>query len=135
MRAWLTRIMAGRNGMDYLNRFLSVVVLILIVMELLLRNSRLAGSLSILALGLLIYLYFRMFSRNIYKRQQENGVYLRQRYKVTSWWNGLCDRWKQRKDYKFFKCPSCRTRLRVPRGKGKLNIVCRKCGTSFQRRT
>ena len=135
MRAWLTRIMAGRNGMDYLNRFLSVVVLILIVMELLLRNSRLAGSLSILALGLLIYLYFRMFSRNIYKRQQENGAYLRQRYKVTSWWNGLCDRWKQRKDYKFFKCPSCRTRLRVPRGKGKLNIVCRKCGTSFQRRT
>ena len=27
------------------------------------------------------------------------------------------------------------TRLRVPRGKGKINIVCRKCGTSFQRKT
>ena len=45
------------------------------------------------------------------------------------------ERWSQRKDYRFFKCRSCRTRLRVPRGKGKLNIVCRKCGTSFQRKT
>ena len=66
---------------------------------------------------------------------KENGAYLRQRYKITSAWSGMRDRWAQRKDYRFFKCPSCHTRLRVPRGKGKLNIVCRKCGTSFQRRT
>ena len=135
MRAWFTRIMAGRNGMDALNRFLSVVLLVLVLASMLLRNIRLAGSLSMIALALLVYVYFRMFSRNIYRRQQENGAYLRERYKITSWWNGLRDRWAQRKDYRFYKCPSCRTRLRVPRGKGKLNIVCRKCGTSFQRRT
>ena len=135
MRAWFTRFMAGRNGMDYLNRFLSVVVLVLLVLSMVIRNSRWTGSLSMLALGLMIYLYFRMFSRNIYRRQQENGAYLRQRYKITSAWAGMRERWAQRKDYRFFKCPSCRTRLRVPRGKGKLNIVCRKCGTSFQRRT
>ena len=76
-----------------------------------------------------------MFSRNVYRRQQENGAYLRQRYKVTSAWRGAVDRWHQRRDYRFYKCPSCRTRLRVPRGKGKINIVCRKCGTSFQRKT
>ena len=64
-----------------------------------------------------------------------NGAYLRQRYKVTSPWRGGSDRWHQRRDYRFYKCPSCRTRLRVPRGKGKINIVCRKCGTSFQRKT
>ncbi len=139
MRAWLTRVMAGRNGMDHLNRFLSFVVLFLLLLEMVLNwtiaNLRLTSLLSFLTLALLVYLYFRMFSRNIYRRQQENGAYLRQRYRVTSWWNGIRDRWNQRKDYKFFKCPSCRTRLRVPRGKGKLNIVCRKCGTSFQRRT
>lgn len=135
MRAWFLRVMAGRNGMDHLNRFLSVVLLVLALLSMFIRSSRLAGSLSILTLGLLIYIYFRMFSRNIYRRQQENGAYLRQRYKITSAWSGMRDRWAQRKDYRFFKCPSCHTRLRVPRGKGKLNIVCRKCGTSFQRRT
>ena len=139
MRAWLQRVMAGRNGMDAFNRFLSIVTLVLIVLELILgwavSNVRLISLLNLLVLALLVYMYFRMFSRNIYRRQQENGAYLRRRYAVTSWWSGIWDRWNQRKDYKFFKCPSCRTRLRVPRGKGKLNIVCRKCGTSFQRRT
>ena len=135
MRAWFTRVMAGRNGMDALNRFLSVALLVLVLTSMLIRNIRLAGSLSVFALALLVYVYFRMFSRNIYRRQQENGAYLRRRYVITSGWNGMRERWSQRKDYRFFKCPSCRTRLRVPRGKGKLNIVCRKCGTSFQRRT
>ena len=135
MRAWFARIMAGRNGPDHLNRFLSVVFLILSVCSMFVRNARLASVLYTLSMALFVYVMFRMLSRNIYRRQQENGAYLRERYKITSWWNGLRDRWAQRKDYKFYKCPSCRTRLRVPRGKGKLNIVCRKCGTSFQRRT
>ena len=135
MRAWFSRVMAGRNGPDHLNRFLSVVFLILSVGSMFVRNTRVSGVLYSLSMALFLYVMFRMLSRNIYRRQQENGAYLRERYKVTSWWNGLRDRWAQRKDYRFFKCPSCRTRLRVPRGKGKLNIVCRKCGTSFQRRT
>jgi hypothetical protein len=135
MRAWIARIMAGRNGPDHLNRFLSVVFLILSVGSMFVRNPRLASVLYTLSMALFFYVMFRMLSRNIYRRQQENGAYLRERYKITSWWNGLRDRWAQRKDYKFFKCPSCHTRLRVPKGKGKLNIVCRKCGTSFQRRT
>ena len=135
MRAWFARLMAGRNGPDHLNRFLSVVFLILSVCSMFVRNARLASVLYTLSMALFLYVMFRMLSRNIYRRQQENGAYLRERYKITSWWNGLRDRWAQRKDYKFYKCPSCRTRLRVPRGKGKLNIVCRKCGTSFQRRT
>ena len=135
MRAWFTRMMAGRNGPDHLNRFLSVVFLILSVCSMFVRNTRIASALYGLSLGLFFYVMFRMLSRNIYRRQQENGAYLRERYKITSWWNGLRDRWAQRKDYRFYKCPSCHTRLRVPKGKGKLNIVCRKCGTSFQRRT
>ena len=135
MRAWFARVMAGRSGPDHLNRFLSVVFLILSLGSMFVRNSRLSSALYALSMGLFIYVMFRMLSRNIYRRQQENGAYLRERYKVTSWWNGMRDRWAQRKDYRFYKCPSCRTRLRVPRGKGKLNIVCRKCGTSFQRRT
>ena len=135
MRAWFTRLMIGRNGPDHLNRFLSVVFLILSLGSMFVRSARISSALYLLSMGLFVYVIFRMMSRNIYRRQQENGAYLRERYKVTSAWNGMRDRWSQRKDYRFYKCPSCRTRLRVPRGKGKLNIVCRKCGTSFQRKT
>ena len=34
-------------------------------------------------------------------------------------------------DYKVVDCPSCKTRLRVPKGKGKLKISCPKCSHSF----
>ena len=120
--------------MDALNRLLSVLTLILLCVSMFVHGyaSRILWSLAVLGL---IVTCFRMFSRNVYRRQQENGAYLRQRYKVTSAWRGAVDRWHQRRDYRFYKCPSCRTRLRVPRGKGKINIVCRKCGTSFQRKT
>lgn len=126
--------MIGRNGMDALNRFLSVVLLVLVAVEMFLRG-RAAMALSFLSLVLLVVIYYRMFSRNLYRRSQENGTYLRMRYPIVSAVQGWRDRFRQRKDYRFFRCPSCRAWLRVPRGKGQINIVCRKCGTSFRRRS
>ena len=127
-------MMIGRNGMDALNRFLSVVLLVLVAVEMFLRG-RAAMALSFLSLVLLVVIYYRMFSRNLYRRSQENGTYLRMRYPIVSAVQGWRDRFRQRKDYRFFRCPSCRAWLRVPRGKGQINIVCRKCGTSFRRRS
>ena len=120
------RFMAGRNGNDALNRFLLVCDLLLLLLSSLLR-----GPFFLLALALLGYIYFRMLSRNVYKRQDENGRYLRAKYKLQSRLRLVGERWKQRRDYKFFVCPSCRATLRVPKGRGKIKIVCRKCGTSF----
>ena len=119
MRQRLAKWMMGRNGMDALNRLLSVLTLIVLIVSMFVHGyaARILWSLAVLGL---IVIYFRMLSRNVYRRQQENGAYLRQRYKVTSAWRGAVDRWHQRHDYRFFKCPSCRTRLRVPRGKGKI---------------
>lgn len=124
------RFMAGRNGNDQFNLFLLIVDLVLIVIA-----SFTGGALYLLVLALLAYIYFRMLSRNIYKRQDENGRYLRARYKLQSRLRLLGERWKQRRDYKFFVCPSCRATLRVPKGRGKIKIVCRKCGTSFTGKT
>ena len=120
------RFMAGRSGNDAFNRFLLVCDLVLLLFSALFH-----GPFFLLALALLVYIYFRMLSRNIYKRQDENNRYLRARYKVQSRLRLLAERWKQRRDYKFFVCPSCRATLRVPKGRGKIKIVCRKCGTSF----
>ena len=34
--------------------------------------------------------------------------------------------------HNYFSCPNCRTVLRVPKGKGRIQITCAKCGTRFQ---
>ena len=127
MRERLARFMSGRNGNDQFNRFLLVADMVLIVLAAVWRSASAALYPFVLAL----LAYFRMFSRNVYKRREENGKYMRLKYKVYAALRLRRERWVQRKDYKFFTCPSCHTSLRVPRRCGRVKIVCRKCGTSF----
>ena len=122
--------MAGRNCNDQLNVFLLIVDLILMLLSSIFSKS-IGGVLYPIVIALLVYVYFRMFSRNVYKRREENGKYMRLKYKAAAELRLFKERWIQRKDYKFFTCPSCRASLRVPRHRGKIKIVCRKCGTSF----
>ncbi len=134
MREKLIRFMTGRNGADNLSRAVSFISIALLVIGLFtdVEVSRVLWVFAVLGVG---YVYFRIFSRNVYKRQAENRKYLNMTSGARAYFRGLKERWSQRKDYKFFRCPSCRTLLRVPRGKGKIKLVCRKCGTSFIRKT
>ncbi|MGI5977287.1 MAG: hypothetical protein ACOX68_06295 [Candidatus Limivicinus sp.] len=129
MRERLARFMAGRNGNDQLNMFLLVLDVVLLLLGAIFRS--ISGFVYPVALILLIFTYFRMFSRNVYKRSEENGKYMRMKYKLMMSVRLMKERWLQRREYKFFTCPSCHASLRIPRGKGKIKIVCRKCGTSF----
>ena len=129
MRERFARFMAGRNGNDQLNVFLLIVDLILMLLSSIFSKS-IGGVLYPIVIALLVYVYFRMFSRNVYKRREENGKYMRLKYKAAAELRLFKERWIQRKYYKFFTCPSCRASLRVPRHRGKIKIVCRKCGTS-----
>ena len=130
MREKMTRFMAGRNGNDQLNLFLYAADAILLIAATLVRGQ--AGRWMWLAVLILLgYIYFRMFSKNLTKRREENGKYLRVRYSIQAGLKIRREKWVQRKDYKFFTCPSCKTTLRVPRGHGKIKVVCRKCGNSF----
>ena len=130
MKEKLSRFMAGRNGNDQLNIFLLAVDIVLLVIAAIFNNG-FGKYLNFLVLALLIYAYFRMFSRNLCRRREENGKYIRLKYRVSAAYRVRRERWVQRKDYKFFTCPACRTTLRVPRGHGKIKVVCRKCGCSF----
>ncbi len=130
MRERLARFMAGRNGVDQLNRFLLAADVLLAVLSSLIGGA--FGRVSYaLVLGLLVVIYLRMFSRNLMRRRQENGRYLQLRQRFLGRFRLLKERWVQRRDYKFFTCPACHTTLRVPKGRGKIRIVCRKCGVSF----
>lgn len=130
MRERIARFMAGRNGNDQLNLFLLVVDMLLLLLATIFSGS-IGRALYPLVFILLVLIYFRMLSRNLYRRSEENGKYMRLRYRFEAQMRLYKESWVQRKDYKFFTCPSCRAKLRVPRHKGKVKILCRKCGTSF----
>ena len=123
--------MIGRNGNDQLNRFLLLADVVLLLLASLLGRTALGSLLYLLVLALLGLTYFRMLSRDVYKRRSENESYLRRKQQFLSRLRAIKERWKQRKDYKFFTCPSCRAVMRVPRGRGKIRIVCHKCGNTF----
>ena len=72
MREKIYRFMQGRYGGDQLNRFLMVMVLICFAVSLF------GGRVFyLIGTAILVYAYFRMFSRNIFKRRAENTAYLR----------------------------------------------------------
>ena len=124
------QFMAGRNGNDELNRFLLAVDMVLILLSVIF--SRGVGRiLSPIALVLLGFTYYRMLSRDLIRRSDENARYFRIRERFLSALRVRKEQWVQRKDYKFFVCPACKATLRVPKGRGKIKIVCRKCGNSF----
>lgn len=126
MKAWFQRFMSGRYGNDQFGGFLTISSLVLLVLGLFLN-----GILYYLGLGLLIYAYFRMFSRNIQKRYAENQWYMGKRAVVTGVLGKYKRRFDQRSTYRYFRCPHCRQEIRVPRGRGSISITCPKCGTQF----
>lgn len=133
-RQKIAQFMYGRRGMDEFSIFLLIATVVLILIGSLF-SGILRSLFSLVEMVGLVYCYVRVFSRNIYKRQQENAWYLRKKKAVIRWFRSVKDRWQQRKEYKFFRCPSCRTLLRVPKNKGKLLLTCRKCGNRFERKT
>ena len=130
MKEKMARFMAGRNGNDQLNLFLFAVDALLLLAAMLI-GGRVGSGLYIAVLALLVFIYFRSFSRNLPRRREENEKYMRLKYRLAANMKVRKEKWVQRKEYKFYTCPSCKTTLRVPRGHGKIKIVCRKCGNSF----
>ncbi len=130
MRERLIQFMSGRNGNDALNRFLLAADFVLIFLTAIVGKaiSRFLLPLVIVLIG---FTYYRMLSRDIARRSDENFKYLRARDKAMIRLRLTKEKWVQRKDYKFFTCPACKATLRVPKGRGTVKIVCRKCGSSF----
>ena len=126
--------MSGRNGSDLFSRFLSFAAVAFMLLALVLRGTA-RTVLWYAALLLLIYDYFRIFSRNLPRRRAENAKYCQYRELLIDGFRDWRERRHQRRDFKFFRCPSCSVMLRVPRGKGHIRVTCRKCGTSFERKT
>ncbi|WP_178626022.1 hypothetical protein [Frisingicoccus sp.] len=131
MRNRLQRFMAGRYGVDKMNQVLSVCSLILIVFGIFFKVSLLYW----VGLAVIIYIYFRMLSKDIPRRYAENQAFLQQYYRLTGWFTGKKQSMERNKGYRIYKCPQCRQKVRVPKGKGKISIHCPKCSNDFIRRS
>ena len=126
MREKFYRFMVGRYGNDRLNQVIMIVAMIALVISFF--GPR---FFYVLALLCLIYAYFRMFSRNTYKRSMENNKYLQWEYKVNQFIATWKRDMKQRKTHHIYRCPSCKQKIRVPKGKGRIEIRCPKCSQTF----
>lgn len=125
-----SRFMYGRYGVDQLSKFMLAITFILCILSIFVRGR--AGSLiSTLILLLIIFLYFRMFSKNTYKRAAENEKYLKITGKFRKKINTEKQIAGQRKYYRFYNCPGCGQKIRVPKGRGKIQIRCPKCNEKF----
>lgn len=150
-REKLYRFMQGRNGVDELTRFLNrisfgilLLAILFSILTVAFANHANPAALVFrilyfvfyaLGLGLLIWCNFRMFSRNVAKRQKENTRYLYRRQKVRRFFDNKKQEWKNRKTYRYFKCPQCGQRMRAPRHKGKIRVTCSKCANIFITKT
>lgn len=136
LRDKMVRFMEGRNGMDELARAESVLVWIVLILSLFLTRIPVAAIVcNILFWVLVIHMYFRVFSKNLNKRYAENQRYTNARYRMIVAKNRRKKERAQSGAYKFFSCPNCKQRVRVPKGRGKICITCPKCRTEFTKRS
>lgn len=130
--------MQGRYGTDEFSRFLSLSALVMLLAALIIKGVGAATAGSVIwwiALAVIIVSYYRMFSRNVSRRCAENVKFLALRDRIKGLSRREINHIKQLRTHRFFRCPGCSQRVRIPRGKGRIRIVCPKCGTAFVRRS
>ena len=115
--------MEGRYGNDELSQFLVTVAFVILLLSLI-KPLRFLYIVSILIMA---WALIRCYSKNIEKQYAEREKYLRFK---DGWENEVAFRHNQRVDrktHRYFRCKRCKTVLRIPKGKGKVEVRCPKC--------
>ena len=126
--------MQGRYGMDALNGFRLVLSFVIWTVNIFVFN-RLAHYIIMVVQLLLVALFiFRMLSRNVTMRSAENRRFQKVYEPVKNWVQLTYKRIRDRKDYRYLKCPVCKAQLRVKNNKGRHNVRCPKCRSEFEKK-
>ncbi|MEG0823762.1 MAG: hypothetical protein RSG07_04585 [Erysipelotrichaceae bacterium] len=131
MKEKFMRFMYGRHGVDQYSIWIFVLYTILTFIGIFSGNQILV-MLALIPLG---YTYFRILSKNYVKRYNENVKFMSATQPIRNKVNYMKKKWKDRKDYKYFKCPQCKKNVRVPKGHGNITITCPQCGTKFDKKS
>ena len=124
LAAW----MRGRNGADQLALTMLAVSLVIQLVS----SFTGVGIVYIVSMVLYILTLWRVFSRKSYKREAENAKFMTFVTTILTRIRQFFTRLRHSNEYKYFKCPKCRTRLRLTRGQGEKDITCPKCGHLFR---
>lgn len=122
--AWFRRFMIGRYGMDQLSIALLLFWLFLSIISRFIRYNQIIVVLYVI---IAVLVYYRIFSKNISKRYQENMKFLKYWNPLKNKFNNTIKNLKNARYYRYYKCTNCKQMLRVPKGKGKISITCPKC--------
>lgn len=121
----------GRQGPDDLAVFSVNLAIVIVLVNLFLHVS----WLGIVALLLVAYSMFRIQSKNLAVRARENEKFLKLLGPARPWVQNPGAAWGELRAYKHVRCVSCKQKVRVPRGKGKLRVTCPKCRAKFEVRS
>lgn len=124
----IQRFMMGRNGTDELSFALLGIYLLLAIVGIFFE------WIYLLQLVLMIYLFWRMFSRNVAARRRENEKFLSFWRPIAGWFRKKRDQLRD-KEHRYYACPACKATLRLPKGKGKICITCPRCRKEFIKKT
>ncbi len=129
-RMAMTRFMAGRRGLDQLSAALYALGLLLYILAIITGSS----VLQILYLACLGYGLFRGLSRNIAARERENRWFLGKSLPLLTKFRQARVRFKNRRVYLYYRCPQCKSWLKLPRNVGEKHVTCGHCGASFDKK-
>lgn len=127
--------MTGRYGADELNRLMMIGALVFFIASLFSGKVGWLRYMIIPGLVLVIFATIRQFSRNVYARSKERDAYLRIKQKITGFFKLQKRMWSERKTHRYYRCPKCHVAVRVPKGRGKIQITCPKCREKFIKTT
>lgn len=127
--------MQGRYGVDQLSNCLIWTGVILALLTLFWQNAILA----MISWLLIIYAYVRIFSKQVSKRYAQNQKFLDKTWGIRNAFAKVKYRVKYGKQtaepYHIYKCRKCGQKIRIPKGKGKIEITCPKCQYKFKKKS
>lgn len=126
--------MNGRYGFDTLNKFLLIFAAVLSVASIFVFYIPARLIMTLIELALLGWFVFRFLSRNIPGRSRENRNFEKVFNPIKNWFSLTFKKIRDRKDYRYIKCPSCKATLRVKNQKGTHTVRCPKCSNEFKKK-
>lgn len=134
----IKNIFMTANGFDALSRFLLQSGALILLLGFIFSNKWIAW----LGFAVILYFYIRTFSKDKQKFNRQNSQFLRRKQNFLGFftgWKRKMQNWQnkfqQRKVYRFYKCPNCGQKVRIPKGKGKVAITCPKCKNKFVKKS
>lgn len=127
----LARFFYGRYGIDGLYYALFVTYFIIWAVLLFIDFLPLRIGLSALQTAVIVWMFYRVLSKNIWARRRENEVFMKVFRAVKNFFILQKNRIRDFKSYRYVKCTHCKAVLRLPKRKGEHPVICPRCKKRF----